>query len=188
MENFISDENVQILWEVILDEDILKSTTSKEQIHILFNEQLIQFYKREKIDSGNNAPDLFQMNSQFISTFLNKINNTLSTNTLSNNTLSNKPSKGLVTVEELHADRLNSFDTDLANKRREFDSAMSVPIPETPHFKDTVNNNEDKPINEMEKLIAQTLAERNYELEQIYKNNDTTNSNMDSNWLQSKET
>ena len=183
MDSFLTNENVNVLWEVILDEVNTKGDASIEQIQTIFNRQIRQFYEREKSDNSTN--DLFQLNSQFISTFINTVANGPAVNNLpANNQPTINSMKKLITVEELHADRLNSFDTELASKRREFDSAMTRPIPETPQFKDTVNNNEDKPISEMDKLIAATLAERNYEIEQIYKNNNTT----DSNWLQPKET
>jgi hypothetical protein len=178
MDSFLTNENVNVLWEVILDEVNTNGGVTVEQLQPIFNRQIRQFYEREKTD--NSANDLFQLNSQFISTFINTVAN----GQISPNPVSSNPVKRLITVEDLHADRLNSFDTELASKRREFDSAMTRPIPETPQFKDTVNNNEDKPISEMDKLIAATLAERNYEIEQIYKNNNTS----DSNWLQPKET
>jgi hypothetical protein len=55
-------------------------------------------------------------------------------------------------------------------------------VPDAPNFKD---NELDKPIQEMEKLIARTLAERNFEIEQIH---NKINPEEAEKWLQPKET
>ena len=63
---------------------------------------------------------------------------------------------------------------------------MSIPVPEIPHFSDDYN---EKPISEMEKLIAQTIAERNYDIERIHKNTaSTVATNEGAKWLISEET
>jgi len=43
---------------------------------------------------------------------------------------------------------------------------MKQPVPDVPIFKDNV---EEQPISEMDAIIKKTLAERNFEIEQIHK-------------------
>jgi hypothetical protein len=63
---------------------------------------------------------------------------------------------------------------------------MTLPVPPVPKFSDKL---EDGPISEMEKAIQEITAQRNYDVEQINRNNNNsiTNSNVD-NWLKPQET
>ena len=51
-------------------------------------------------------------------------------------------------------------------KQKEFQNSMKQPVPDVPIFKDNV---EEQPISEMDAIIKKTLAERNFEMEQIHK-------------------
>jgi hypothetical protein len=63
---------------------------------------------------------------------------------------------------------------------------MTLPVPPVPKFSD---NFKDGPISEMEKAIQEITAQRNYDVEQINKNNNNSiiSSNVD-NWLKPQET
>jgi len=172
--NFISIENTEILWEVIQDDDVF-SSINPEQMKTYFNNQLRHFFDREKMSPSSS--DLFQLNKIFISNFITNIQQQqLQQQQLQQQQLpavelpkkinisNNITASGLITVEELHADRRSMFDNELAIKRNEFNSAMALPIPEVPNFTDK----KDVPISEMEKLVAETLAQRNFEIQQIH--------------------
>ena len=77
--------------------------------------------------------------------------------------------KEFITAEELHNERKSQFDKDLNKRQEEFENIMAVKAPPVPNFLDKY---EDKPIGEMDKIIKEMTAKRNYEVEQITKNND----------------
>ena len=64
-------------------------------------------------------------------------------------------------------ERKTHFEKDLAKKQNEFISAMNVPVPEAPNFSD---NKKDEPIGEMASILAQTIAQRNYDIDQLHNN------------------
>jgi len=177
---FIKPDNVEILWEVILDENVIHTNDPNQitSIKNYFNNQLITYYEGEKMNPT--AFNLFQLNKNFISTFITNIH------TQQNQKNQQKPpltlkKPDLVTSEDIHTDRKNKFDNDLAVRVNEFQNAMALPIPEAPRFSDKL----DKPINEMEALIAQTLAQRNFEIEQIHKGTNKTDAEK---WLKGEIT
>jgi hypothetical protein len=62
-------------------------------------------------------------------------------------------------VEDLKAERMDFFDQQLAQKRSEFESAITLKKPAIPNFED--KNRLDTPISDMDALLAQTMAQRN---------------------------
>ena len=187
---FIKPDNVEILWEVILDENVINTNDPNQLINIknYFNNQLRTYYEGEKMNP--NAFNLFQLNKNFISNFITNIHTQQNQQnqqkpqlTLKNPSLTSgsQQKPDLITSDDIHTDRKNQFDNDLAARVNEFQSAMALPIPEAPKFSDKL----DKPINEMEALIAQTLAQRNFEIEQIHKG---TNKNDAEKWLKGEIT
>jgi hypothetical protein len=184
---FIKPYNVEILWEVILDENVINTNDPNQLINIknYFNNQLRTYYEGEKMNP--NAFNLFQLNKNFISNFITNIHTQQNQQkpqlTLKNHSVASgsQQKPDLVTSDDIHTDRKNKFDNDLAARVNEFQNAMALPIPEIPKFSDKL----DKPINEMEALIAQTLAQRNFEIEQIHKG---TNKNDAEKWLKGEIT
>lgn len=67
--------------------------------------------------------------------------------------------------EDLKAERLDFFDKQLNQKRQEFESAITLKKPVPPIFEDSKML--DKPISNMEELIAQTMAQRNFDISNI---------------------
>ena len=94
--------------------------------------------------------------------------------------LEETPVKEFITAEELHNERKSQFDKDLSRRQEEFENIISVKAPPVPNFLDKY---EDKPIEEMDKIIKEMTAKRNYDVEQI-----TKNSVVDDNWLKPQET
>jgi hypothetical protein len=164
---FLAKKNVEILWEVIKENRIknLDQQTFVNHVHI--------FWEREKSNKAN----LYQLNTSFM-TFIvqvfkekeeydKKIAEQIQNEQIGQNgpirlniQENTKPS---ITYEELHNDRMGEFDKQLEQKQAEFKNMMSSKIPETPDFKDKM----DSPIgSEMEKLVAQTMQQRNFDAEQ----------------------
>ena len=155
--NFLSDTNVQMLWEVLIDEEsIMKDKRTQET----FVKTLPEFYEREK---SKPQTTLIGLNKQFISLMLNLLRQAPSTQVA-------RPippaKKLLITQEELQNDRTANFEQELNRKQQEFTSAMAVPVPTTPVFTD---NTKDVPLTEMNMIIQRTIAERNLELDKFYK-------------------
>ena len=188
--NFLNKDNVKILWDVISDEDIIKnqSLDFKENMFNLFTSNIRGFYDIESKKSNN----LVELNKKYIMLVLNHSNkvikNSMSTEIkkikISNETPNNV--NELITYEEIQNDRRSQFDKDLNKRQEEFTSAMSLPVPPVPKFTDSLD---DGPISEMEKAIQEITAQRNYDVEQINRNNNNLieNSSVD-NWLKPQET
>jgi hypothetical protein len=172
--NFLSDANVQMLWEVLIDEEsIMKDKRTQET----FVKTLPEFYEREKTNPQNT---LIGLNKQFISLMMNLLRQAPAQVA---RTIPIPPAKKiLITQEELQNDRASHFEQELNKKQQEFTSAMAVPVPTTPVFTD---NAKDTPLTEMNMIIQRTIAERNLELDKFYK---SANKGDAENWLKSAPT
>ena len=173
--DFLTKQNVSLLWEVIMDNDIMKNKPQIEisQIIDIFNVNLKKFH-----DSTNNN-NLTELNKNYITVIMNFINKNF-----------NKPAqpppveKKLVTYEELQNDRLTKFEKDFNSRQQEFTSAMALPVPPTPDFSDK----KDEPLSEIEVEVKKYMAQRNYDVEQLNKTIANNNDNQASSWLKPQET
>ena len=95
--------------------------------------------------------------------------------------------KELITYEEIHNDRKSQFEKDLGRLQEEFSSSMSLQVPDVPDFAD---KHKDSPISEMDKMIKEITAKRNYDVEQINRSYQeyNTNTSHPNNWLKPQET
>lgn len=138
-ETFLHSNNISTLWEVIIDNE--RPTVA------IINELRSQFIEAVKqFNDIGYHPDLFQMNKKFLTLFLS----------------SNKSIKP-ITAEEIQQDKKIQFERELNAKQHEFNTSINKVIPPAPKFQDDM----DTPISEMEKLIAETMAQRNFDIEQI---------------------
>jgi hypothetical protein len=193
---FLNNENVKVLWDVVIDEDIIKrqSREFQENILNLFRSNLKGFYDVECKKTTN----LVDMNKKYILLILNHANKQIAQIAqIAQNVkpeykkikildeLPQKKVNELITYEEIQNDKRSQFEKDLNRRQEEFTNAMALPVPPVPKFTD---NLEEGPISEIEKAIKELTSQRNYDVEQISKNNNTNlNSNTD-NWLKSQET
>ena len=171
--DFLTKTNVQLLWEVIIDDDLFKNQ-SKEiilQINNIFNNNLRGFYEIEK----NNFNNLMNMNKKFIGFILNQSYNIVNFNK------KNTQTQPLITSSDLQSERISKFEKELSKKQSEFSNAMTLPVPPVPKFQ----YDKDEPISEMEAEIKKVLDQRNYDIEQL--NKTLSNTNADT-WLKSQET
>ena len=188
--SFLDNDNIKILRDVIFDEDIIKkqSREFQENIYNLFKSNISGFFEVE----SNKTSNLVDINKKYILLILNYANkliqNSVSSEFKKNKILDEIPKNvnELITYEEIQNDKRSQFEQDLNKRQDEFSSAMTLPVPPIPKFSDTLD---DGPITELEKSIKELTAQRNYDVEQINRNNNNniTNSNAD-NWLKSKET
>lgn len=177
--NFLVDNNIKMLWEIILDDDIVVNKNRDEitQINRIFLNVAQQFYDKER----NSHQSLIGMNKKFISTIVNILNQNFPKPkplVIHNNEKEIIP----ITAEEIQKSRENEFEQEFKRKQDEFTRAMALPVPETPIFSDSAR---DEPISELDIIIKRTIAERNLEMQQI--TNNFNKSEVES-WIKSSET
>jgi hypothetical protein len=183
VQNFLKKENVDTLWDVIIDEDIFKFLTREIQVNVfkLFNENMKGFFDVERIKTSK----LVEMNKKYILLILNHIKKNYPNNMPSKIKIFNdSETKEPITYEEIQNEKKTQFEMELMKKQQEFTNSMSLQVPEVPDFKD---NFTDEPISEMDKMIKEITAKRNYDVEQISKANKGSIENADT-WLKPQET
>ena len=188
--NFLNNENVKVLWDVVIDEDIIKGQSREFQENILnlFRTNIKGFYDVE----SKKTTSLVDMNKKYVLLILNYANKQIAQKSKPEyrkikilDELPQKKVNELITYEEIQNDKRSQFDKDLNRRQEEFTNAMALPVPPVPKFTD---NLDDGPISEIEKAIKELTSQRNYDVEQINKsNNNNLNSNTD-NWLKPQET
>ena len=190
--DFLKSNNIEMLWDVIIDEEIFKNKQPAIQTEIrnTFLNNIQGFYKIE----NQNTSSLIDLNKKYILIILNYIKNSFSPQKTQNISsqqiprkikISDEPikdKKELITYEDIQNDRTSQFEKDLNKYKDEFNDAMSLPIPPVPNFSD---NEKDLPIGEMEKMIKEMTDKRNYDVELINRN---ISGNKADNWLKPQET
>uniref|UniRef100_A0A6C0EQU7 Uncharacterized protein n=1 Tax=viral metagenome TaxID=1070528 RepID=A0A6C0EQU7_9ZZZZ len=184
---FLNNENIHLLWDVLSEETIIKSQSSENITKIAesFKNNLNGFFEFEKSKSKN----LIEMNKKYIVLILNFVKDNFKTKSNTKNKITIYPDnniknteKELVTYDEIQNYKKSQFDEDLNKRQEEFINSMTIPIPETPIFTDTLV---ETPISEFEQTIKEITAQRNYDIEQI---NNTYNVNKSDEWLKSRQT
>ena len=182
--SFLSNENVQILWEVIIDDPTVSQNTTTQQV---FTRVIPEFYERE----NKKFASLMEMNKHFISIIIDLLNNGKPQQQQQQQKQKQEQVKGLkekITFEELQQERVSQFEKDLNAKQQEFSSAMAVPLPPAPVFSDAQREESAIPLTEMEKMIEQTLAERNLEMQKIQQTLTASQGTTGDSWLKGQST
>jgi hypothetical protein len=180
VQNFIRKDNINTIWDVIIDEEIFKFLTRDIQSNVLklFNENIKGFFEAERIKQTN----LIDMNKKYILLILNYIKKNYPNNMPNKIKIyDNSEAKEAITYEEIQNEKKTQFEMDLMKRQQEFTNAMSLDVPEVPIFKD---NFTDEPISEMDKMIKEMTAKRNYDIELINRSYNQGNDN----WLKPEET
>ena len=157
MQNFLTDQNVSMLLEIIMDEDFMRVQPLDviDATKFVFYNNIRGFYENEK----SNANDLIDLNKQYIMLILRHVQSDLIKKATPVNT-----SKQRVTFEEIQNDKRSQFERDLNARQSEFTSAMTTPVPPVPKFSD---NAQDESMVEMEQAIKQMTEQRKYDVDQI---------------------
>jgi hypothetical protein len=185
MTDFLKENNVRLLWEVLMDADILRSKPKEfiEYILHIFQKNLIPFYENERRITQN----LVLFNKKYISLIMDMIvqleSNSKNVNKTSKLQIVEK--KDLITYEEIKEERKSVFEREFNKKQEEFQRAVTLPTPPLPKFGDKVEE-EKPPISELERRIQQTMKERNFDLEN--RNYLSTDIKNPSDWLNPQET
>jgi hypothetical protein len=182
--DFLKKTNVSTLWDVISDEPIFKFLSKENQITVseIFINNITGFFEVERKKFSN----LIELNKNYIMLVLNFIKTNFAQQKPHNKIkiFDEAPAKELVTYEEIQNDKKSQFEKDLAKRQEEFTNSIIVKVPEVPDFTDKY---QEIPISEMDKIIKEMTAKRNYEVEQINRSyqSDINNTN---NWLKPQET
>jgi hypothetical protein len=150
--NFLSSDNIILIWKVVSK----TKNISKEQL----NSNMKEYYKNNNINQILTKEQLINTNKAYISNFKKNISTNvepLEKPNIVDNTL--------YTFEEIQNKKREQFNNELNKKQKEFSSMNQVVIPPPLKFNEDI----DKPISEMEELIAKTIAERTLDIESIQK-------------------
>jgi hypothetical protein len=171
-QTFLSHENMQLLWEVIIDDDnkILQTKTREglAEINKSFNQNIKLFYEKEvkdKISDPSKPLGLVDMNKRFIASmtaFLRKRENKdYEFKPLNQIQQVSIEKKVAITKEEIENERKNNFEKELERKRNDFTNTISKPLPPVPNFQDDISKFE-KPIN-LEEEMKRIVEQRQYD-------------------------
>jgi hypothetical protein len=172
LQTFLSHENMQLLWEVIIDDDnkILQTKTREglAEINQSFNQNIKLFYEKEvkdKISDPSKPLGLVDMNKRFITSmtsFLHKRENKdYEFKALNQIQQVSTEKKAAITKEEIGNERKNNFEKELESKRNDFTTTISKPVPPVPNFQDNISDFE-KPLN-LEEEMKRIVEQRQYD-------------------------
>lgn len=173
--HFLSQSNVDMLWEVLMDEDVLKNKPPEtvNQINQVFHKNIRPFYDSERKTTNN----LMELNKKFMGLIIQFVNKKYMQSQhqhqpqiqvqAQTSQQQVKPTPTFFTHEDIQANRMSQFENEYNAKQQEFKNAMSLPVPEAPKFSDKI----DEPLGEMDVVLKRTMAQRNYDIEQMTKNN-----------------
>ena len=191
LNNFIDKENVNVLWEILVEEGVIFSNHSNK-IRDIFENNMVDFYNSEK----SRTSSLVEMDKKYIAAMIQFLKNSNNQpNNLNNpqNNLNNPPHykkikieeeiKHPITFEEIQNEKRSKFETELQEKQKEFTNALFTPVPPTPNFKDN-DIYDAPPISELENEIKRMQEQRKYDLANIQYNEEHAKKE----WLKAMDT
>jgi len=163
MGDFITQENADMLWEIIAENDEFPKTEATRK---MFVQMLPKFYNDNKRESN-----LLSLNKKFIQTMLETAS--LKTKSITES--------ALMTHEQIQEHRKTEFEKEMERKQSEFTRSMALPVPEAPNFTDTTP---DEPLGDTSDIIKRMIAERNLDITSIQKTQDPTEAET---WLKPRD-
>ena len=166
IKNFLNNKNVIMLWEVLLDELHINpnSSTVVQNIKTVFDGNISLFTTRANPTAG-----LMNMNKLFLNQVLIAVNqlfpNLKQEQQMKLINISEEIIGEPYNVEDIHNARQTDFEKQVSDKRNEFESSINLKKPQPVDFSDKVEP--EMKIMEMEALIAETMAKRKFDIEQI---------------------
>jgi hypothetical protein len=180
---FSNKENLNMLWEVLLDELKIKSSPNNKAvingIQAVFHSNISPFITKINPSSG-----LMEINKLFLKQVLIAVNRLFPNLNQEQNVkriqIGNEEVMEPYKVEDIHSARQNNFEKQLQQQREDFDKFSTLKKPKELDFAEKI---EEPRITEMQSLIAETIAKRNFEVEHIHTNLESAET-----WLQSTKT
>lgn len=179
LKHFTTNKNLTMLWEVLLDElHINKSPNSSaivQNIQTVFDGNISLFTTRANPNAG-----IMNLNKQFLNQVLIAVNqlfpNLKQEQQIKLINISDEVLEEPYKVEDIHSARQTNFEKQVSNKRLEFESSINVKKPPVVDFKDKTEP--EIKITEMETLIAETMAKRKFDIDQIQNVNTNTKASL----------
>ena len=174
IKNFLNNKNVSMLWEVLLDELHINPNSSSvvQNIKTVFDGNVSLFTTRANPNAG-----LMNLNKLFLNQVLIAVNqlfpNLKQEQQIKLINISDEIIGEPYKVEDIHNARQTDFEKQVADKRNEFESSINLKKPQPVDFSDKVEP--EMKIMEMEALIADTMAKRKFDIEQIQGTNSNPN-------------
>ena len=157
MEDYISNNNKGMLWGILQENNIFANINNDKfnNIQSIFENTIQTIYK-----TNRNVPlSLIEINKMTIETLIPEINKEKNKQSVPSNI------QMIYKSEDLQKQRESNFNLKLKEQQDSLNTLMNPKIPQEPNFND-VNINEDRPIGgDMDKLIAERMANRERELE-----------------------
>ena len=151
--DFLKQPNIQMIWEIIAEHPAIKSQPPKvsSEVYNVLIQNIQGFYERETTRLNS----LVEMNKKFIGMLIQYI---------SEHYAQKAPSS--VKIEDIQYERQTKFEQELKQKQSDFSSAMSLPTPPVPKFKDETV---ELPLTEMAAALKKATEQRNYDIDMINK-------------------
>ena len=176
LSTFTSSENKGLLWSVLHGGGRFNGVpdASLKKVQVMFETTLNEM--NEAFQKTNQSIDLSVMNKEAVYAICKKLDNLMAEeNKKSTITIDQKKQQQIPQLEtvyraeDIQKERQSAFNMELKKKEEEMSSIIKLRKPDEIKFTDDVY---DKPIgDDMERLLAETLASRERELEQL--NNST---------------
>jgi hypothetical protein len=176
IKNFLNSKNVSMLWEVLLDELNINpnSSTLVQNIKTVFDGNISLFTTKANPNMG-----LMNLNKLFLNQVLIAVNqlfpNLKQDQQMKLINISDELIGEPYKVEDIHNARQTDFEKQVTDKRAEFENSINQKKPQPVDFSDKVEP--ELKIMEMEALIAETMAKRKFDIEQIQGTNANANTN-----------
>jgi len=160
MNSFLSRSNIDMLVEILLDDKPNKTQTDIQQII----QEINVFRNTQMNSSAITTMGLLELNQLFLTRMVGQQQGQQDGRQQGQQDGRQQDGRQQqqqqrYKVEDLKAERMDFFDQQLAQKRSEFESAITLKKPAIPNFED--KNRLDTPISDMDTLLAQTMAQRN---------------------------
>ena len=168
MDSFLSRDNVDMLIEILLDD---KPTKTQSDINQIIQE--LNVFRNTHINASSPKTTLLELNQTFLKRMVQgqqshsqqqqqQQQQQYQGQYQQQNQYQQQQPATKYKVEDLKAERMDFFDQQLAQKRNEFEAAITLKKPAVPTFEDS--RLLDEPISDMETLMAKTLAQRNLDI------------------------
>lgn len=188
---FTNKQNIQLLWEVLLDELQINNNNKSlvNNIRNVFESNIHPFTSRTKPNAS-----IIELNKQFLSQVVLAVNKLFPNfNEIKQRQEQNIKRIQIATeeinepykIEDIQSSRQTDFERELETKRMDLENYMT---PQKPKEVDFSYGNLEGKITSMDSLIADKMNQRNLEVEQFNNSLHNTLGVNPEQWLKSKET
>ena len=182
--HFLEKANMNLLWEVLLDELDVNENNIKiiDKIKVIFTSNMEHFVTNVSKNT-NNKIKLVELNKQFLSQIMLAVKKLLFSNSqMKKIIIANEEIIEPYKIEDIQLSRQNEFESQVEKKRIELEEFMT---PEKPKALDFSDKKTDGKITAMDSLIAEKMAERELDIHTTY--SDYPNAKPET-WLKSTNT